>query len=88
MPVNVHDTQLVDDLVALKHLDRNNCGVLHEIADDLAVEDLEGTVVTGIGEKWEASVILDSSNGLGVESHGLVGTGREIEVVPEKSSVV
>lgn len=51
MPVDVHDTQFADDFVALEHFDGDNGGVLHEIADNFAVEDLQGAVVAGVGEQ-------------------------------------
>jgi len=89
MPVKVQDTQLVDNLVTLEHLDGNDSGVLQLVAGDLAVEDLDGTIVTGIGEERKsASVVPDGANGFAVESHGLVWPGRQIEIVPEQTLVV
>jgi len=89
MPVKVQDTQLVDNLVTLEHLDGNDSGVLQLVAGDLAVEDLDGAIVTGIGEERKsASVVPDSANGFAVESHGLVWPGRQIEIVPEQTLVV
>lgn len=88
VPINVQNTKLVDYLVASEHLDRNDRGVLHQVADNLAVEDLEGSVITGIGEERQAAVILDGSDGFGVESHGLVWASREIQIMPQQSSVV
>jgi hypothetical protein len=56
VPVDVHNAELVDNLVAAARLDRYDHRVLHQVVEDLAVEDLDGTVVTGVREEWEAAV--------------------------------
>ena len=56
VPVDVHDTELVDHLVASARLDGHDHRVLHQVIEYLAVEDLDGTVVTGVGEEREAAV--------------------------------
>lgn len=88
MPVDVHDTQLLLDLVAAEHLDGDNGGVLHEVADDLSVEDLQGAVVAGVCEEGQSAVELYGADGLWVEAHGLVGAVGQVEVVPEQAAVV
>lgn len=88
VPIHIQNTQLVDNLVASKHLDRYNSSVLHEIADNLAVEDLQCSIVAGVGEKGQGAVVFDGSNGFRVESHCLVRTSRQIKIVPQKSSVI
>lgn len=56
VPVDVHDAELVDHLVAAARLDGHDHRVLHQVVEDLAVEDLDGTIVTGVCEEREAPV--------------------------------
>lgn len=88
MPVHIHNTQLLFHLVAPQHLDGHNGGVLHQVADDLAVEDLQRAVVAGIGKQGQAAVELYGTDGLWVEAHGLVGAVGQVEVVPQQAAVV
>ena len=89
MPVHIQNTELVDDLVSLEHLDGDNSGVLKLVVRDLAVEDLKSTVVTGVSEERQAAlVILDLTNRLAVEPHGLVRANGEIEIVPQETLVI
>lgn len=89
MPINVQNTQVGNHLVTREHLHGYNGGVLHEVCDNLAVEHLQRTIVTGIDKQGQtALVILDGANSLLVETHRLVWTGGEIEIVPQKSPVV
>lgn len=88
MPIHVHNTELLLHLVASQHLDGDNGRVLHQVADDLAVEDLQRAVVAGVGEEGQAAVELDRTDSLRVEAHGLVRAVGQVEVVPQQAAVV
>lgn len=88
VPVDVQDTQLLDHLVALEHLDGHNDGVLHDIVDDLGMEDLQGSVVAGVGKQGELAMELDGADGLCVEAHRLEGAGGQLKLVPQQPAVV
>lgn len=88
MPVDVHYPKLADDAVAFEHLDRNYCGVFHQVAHHFAVEDLQGAVVAGISKERPRAVIFDGADGLGVESHRLVRSAREVHIMPQQAAVV
>ena len=89
MPVHVQNTELVNDLVSLKHLDGDNGGVLQLIVRDLAMEDLKSAVVTGVSKERQAAlVVLNLTNRLAVEPHRLVRTNGKVQVVPQETLVV
>ena len=83
MPINIHNTKRALDLVALQHLNRNNRRILHQVRHNLSVENLQRSIVRSIGEEWVTTLVeLDGTDGLLVETHGLVWAGREVEIVP------
>jgi hypothetical protein len=51
MPVEIHHTQPALDLVPSQYLKRNDRGILHQVTNNLAVEDLQAAVVTRISEE-------------------------------------
>jgi hypothetical protein len=88
MPVQIHHTQPAVNLVSSQHLQWYNGRVLHEIADNLAVEDLQTAIVTGVRKQGKTALMeLHGANGLLVESQSLVGLVRELEIVPEESFI-
>ena len=73
----------------LEHLERHDGRVLHQIAHDLAVEDLQTAVVAGVREqRVPALVVRDRPDGRRVEPQRLVRLGAQLEVVPEQALVV
>lgn len=90
MPIDIEDTQLAGDLVALEDLEGNDAGVAEHVARDAAVEDLQGTVVTSVGEQRVAAtrVELDSADSLAMVPQSLVWALRQIQIVPEEATVV
>lgn len=89
VPIDVHDTEGVANTMTLEDLDRDNGGVFNQVADDLAVEDLQGAVVAGVGKEGQAALVeAHGTNGLVVEAHRLVGPGGQVEIVPEQAAIV
>ena len=90
VPVDIEDTQLAGDLVALEDLERNDAGVAEHVACDAAVEDLQGAVVTSVGEQRVAAtgVEFDSTDSLAMVPQSLVRALRQIQIVPEEATVV
>lgn len=88
MPVQVQHSQLTRDLVATQNFERDDAGVGQKITCNTAVEDLERTVVTGIGEQRVVRMVSDCANGFAVVSERLVGSVGQVHVVPEQTTVV
>lgn len=90
MPVDVQNTQLSSDLVALENLERNDSSIAEHIASNAAVEDLQRSIVGGIGEQRVAAagVELDSADSLAVVAEGLVRALGQIQIVPEETTIV
>ena len=90
VPVDIQDTQLASNLVALENLERHNGSIAEHISSNAAVEDLQGSIVGGIREERVAAagVELDGTNGLFVVAKGLVRTLREIEIVPKQPAII
>lgn len=85
VPVDIQDTQLASDLVALENLERHNGSIAEHISSNAAVEDLQGSIVGSIREQRVAAagVELDGTDSLAVVAEGLVGALGEVEIVPE-----
>lgn len=71
-----------------KDLDGNNEGILHEIIVNHAVEDLEGTIITGRGKERLVPMVGDRSDSLLMISKGLVRLGGEVHIEPTSSPVI
>ena len=90
MPVDIEDTQLASNLVALEDLERNDTGVAEHISRDATVENLQGTIVTGVSKQRVATtgVELHGTNSLAMVTKGLVRPLRQVQIVPEQATVV
>lgn len=74
--------------MAAEHLQRHNGSILHAVTHDLAVEDLHGTVITGVREQRQGRMELGATDGLVVVAEDLVRSAAEVHVVPQQSPVV
>lgn len=103
MPSEVEDTESVCDPVATQDLEGYDERVLHEIAVDCAVEDMDGTVVGRRGEQGIGGVVSDGPERLGVVSRrvstdlrcecsnapqSFVWLGAEVKVEPTQLLIV
>jgi hypothetical protein len=68
MPSEVQYTETICDAVTTKYLERHNEWVLHEIAVDCAVEDVNGAVVGGRREERVGRVVCNGTKGFGMIS--------------------
>ena len=86
MPLNAHNTQPLPYLVSLQHLQRHNSRILHQVAHDLAVENLQRTVIRRVGkQRVPTLVVRHGSNSSLVETQCFVGLGGQVEIVPEQA---
>jgi len=89
MPIHVQNSEFADNLVSFKNLDGNNCRVFQLIVRDLSVEDLNGSIVTGISKQRESTLVeANRPDRFAVEPHRLIRPVRQIQVVPEQTLVV
>lgn len=89
MPVDIHDTHLVDNLVALELLDWHDCRAFKLVIGHLAIKDLQRAVVTGVCEQRKSALVEPhGADGLWMESHCLVWPVGQVKVVPEQPPIV
>lgn len=76
--------------MALKNLKRNDTSIAKHVTRNATVEDLQRSVITGIGEKRVPTtrVELDGTNSLAMVAEGLVRAWREVQIVPEQTAIV
>jgi hypothetical protein len=83
MPIKSHHTKPALNLMSSQYLQRHNCCILHQVTHDLAVEDLQTTIVTGVREEWQTTLVeANSSDSFLVEPECLVWLVGELEIVP------
>lgn len=90
MPVDIQNTQLSSDLMALQNLEWHNGSIAQHIASHTAVEDLQRSIIGSIRKEWIATtgMELDCPDSLLVVPEGLVRALGEIEIVPEQTTIV
>lgn len=57
MPVQVHYPQLLDNCVSPENLERHNCSVPHQTTQNLAMGNLQATVIIRIYEQGQATLV-------------------------------
>jgi hypothetical protein len=88
MPIKSHHTESALDLVSSQYLKRHNGCIFHQVTHDLAVEDLQTTIITGVRKQGQTALVeANSSDSLLVETQSLVWLVGELEIVPEKSFI-
>lgn len=74
---------------ATKDLDGDDGRVLHEVLEDLTMDNLDGTVIAGGGEEGMGTTVEgDGTDGLLMGLEDTVGLGGGIQIVPQGLCIV
>jgi len=83
VPLGVENTERFSDRVTLEHLERNDQRVGEEVGVDSRVENVNRSVVGSREEERVSGGESNCSECSRVVTESLVGSGREIEIVPD-----